>query len=101
MIIRTAPTVLAIYFISTVSETRAQSDLTVQCFTSDTCQRAQELAPMTIEDCCLNNPDALAFQRFGSEICEGCIGMCMPVLTDHHRFMSTFYVLYYSIWIFQ
>ena len=58
----------------------AQTDVTVQCFTSDTCERDQELTPMTIEDCCVNNPNGLAFLRFGSEICEPCIGMCMPVL---------------------
>ena len=61
-----------------VSETRAQE--VVQCFTSGTCQSDQELDPMTIEDCCLNNTDGLAFQRIGIEICESCIGMCMPVL---------------------
>ena len=85
--------------LSTAPETGAQ-DL-VQCFNSDTCQRDQEMAPMTIEDCCLNNPDAIAFQRFQGETCEPCIGMCVPVLIDHHRFMSTLYVLYYSIWLFQ
>ena len=69
------------YFISTVPETRAQQ--TVRCFNSDTCQRTEELAPMTIEDCCFNNPDGLSFQRFGSELCESCIGMCMsaPITT--------------------
>ena len=39
------------------------------------CQRDQDLAPMTIEDCCLNNPDGLSFQRIGIEICESCIGI--------------------------
>ena len=72
----------------------------VQCFNSDTCQRDQNLTPMTVEDCCLNNPDAVAFQRFGSEACEPCIGMCMTVLIVH-RSISTLYVLYYSIWLFQ
>ena len=38
-----------------------------------------EFDVMTIEDCCLNNPDGLSFVRFGSEACEPCVGMCMLV----------------------
>ena len=53
----------------------------VWCFNSETCQLTEDMAPVTIEGCCLNNPDGLTFQRFGGGTCESCIGsyiyMCM------------------------
>ena len=34
-----------------------------------------EIAQTTLEDCCVNQPAGLAFNAFGSEICQPCIGM--------------------------
>ena len=64
------------YIITHVIICAAIIDLVILCYNSNTCALAGEFAnAMTIEECCSNNPDGLAFRKF-DETCEPCIGMC-------------------------
>lgn len=45
------------------------------CRNSANCSIGEDIGTMTIEQCCLNTTNGLAFMEFGLNICATCIGV--------------------------